>query len=749
MPVDYLEDRSKSANKMLLKVKAETNNGETYLDVWTVGGKHLKLRQPFAPFFYSKYPLETGICEAEKKTALSDLTEKTFWKMSYPCVEMERRNRPSDAIETLPYEQKVAIMKGLFASSPFPSLDAFDLEMKTRKGLFPNPQIDPILAIGYSSDDSEKCKTLHENPEYELIAWFVEQVQKRNPDIIADYWGSFADWDWLIQRAEINNVDLAVGRDGSKPWISIREFWTGKRTGEDRKVHVAGRIHFDVWKEAYMDTDLYGIKNKQLKTVAEWFGLPTIREDYSKLNVLLTEKLQRYCLSDARLARVLALMYLKNLVPLGDLLKIPFNMTVDRHPSHPPRYVYGRTFAQHNIISDGYNKERFPAFGKKGYQGALVTLFKSGVFYDLKHADFKSMYPNIMVCYNYSPETILWTQISPANNMKEWVKISDDKISVKDEKHGIITCKMDLSHDSMSRTVLSDLMKWRKDLKAEMENAEKQGLDTSDLSSRQWGIKVIMNTLTGYHGLGYARYGCYPIIAHICAHGRWQIDIATNNIETQGGYPIERDTDGIYYIGDISVKDIEENIKNGIPDIYEKDAIEIATKEYDAGIFYDEKGYVLKKGDKLTFHGGGLKGKQLPNCCDKALEIIVKAVFAEENIVRVLNEIGSELKGLSIEDFLMTAQLRKRPGEYDKKTLYGKLVSRAKTAGIPFRWGDELQYVKTASYGFLPFSVYSDYKINYNYYRDRIADVAERILRVTHDFSKKTILNYLGGYRTL
>jgi len=38
----------------LLKVKTRTSRAQTYLDVWHVGGKNVKLRRPFDPYFYAQ-----------------------------------------------------------------------------------------------------------------------------------------------------------------------------------------------------------------------------------------------------------------------------------------------------------------------------------------------------------------------------------------------------------------------------------------------------------------------------------------------------------------------------------------------------------------------------------------------------------------------------------------------------------------------------------------------------------------------
>jgi len=38
---------------MLLKVNTRTLHSETYLDTWHIGGRYVKLKRPFDPYFYA------------------------------------------------------------------------------------------------------------------------------------------------------------------------------------------------------------------------------------------------------------------------------------------------------------------------------------------------------------------------------------------------------------------------------------------------------------------------------------------------------------------------------------------------------------------------------------------------------------------------------------------------------------------------------------------------------------------------
>jgi len=732
---------------MLLKIEPKIVDEETYLQLTKIGGKMLNIPRPFDPYFYNSVRLNEGNAILEKKILLSTLNSKYVWKINFPNTDLMKNCRSWNSMEShFPYEQRVAIDVGLKATSDPPKHDAFDIEMESSRGFFPNAQHDRITALSYFGENYGECKT---DDEKEIIYWFIKKVKERNPDVLDTYFGSFADWSWLIQRAAINNIPLTIGRDGSEPWIQIKTFRSGKRIGEDRIVHLGGRVHFDVWKEVDQDQSIFGVKNHQLKTMAEFFGIPVIRVDRANMAKLSDQELHDYCLSDARATWKIAEIYLRNLIPLAERLQIAFNMLVNRSPSHIPNYVIMRRLGKLNIIADKCNVDRYPEF-KRGdrasYQGALITLFNGGYFQDINHMDFKGMYPSNMMCFNLSPETLLETRVSDYP-VKNWVVFGkNDWIHIYDKKIGTISCKIDLTKEGACPTELRELKSERIQLKSLMnlENADIEGLNSS-----QWGLKVIMNSISGYNGMSYAAAGSFPIAAQVCGLGRWEITEATNFIKNHDGTPIERDTDGIYYLGKDFHIEASEAIRKQIPEQYDSSILELDIGYYPEGIFYDEKGYVLKKDDgKLIFHGSGLKGKHLPRIVDGALQKVVYGVFEKANMNEVLRKCGHDIKKDTVhEDFLMTIKMSKEPSEYSEKNQYGKLVKKAMKAGMNLRWGDEFQFLKTKRQGYMPFgAVYNkNFDLDFDYYIERVASVLVRILSVTHGYNVKNIKWMLKG----
>jgi len=237
-----------------------------------------------------------------------------------------------------------------------------------------------------------------------------------------------------------------------------------------------------------------------------------------------------------------------------------------RSPSHIPNWFYGQAFAPLEIVSDKANKERFPQiFGRGGkpYQGALVKCFRTGTFFNVKHKDFASMYPSIMMEYNLSPETVTLVAIKPYTGEYRFEKYDDYWIiEVPDvpKKKGKpdwktaaqVICRVDMTEDSVTKKKLVAIRKERFRLKQKYKKTKDEGL-----YSRQYALKVIQNTLYGYCGMQWSLYGNILVAILITALGRYHMNKEINKPEygkpvvvegvRAGERIIEVDTDGFYY----------------------------------------------------------------------------------------------------------------------------------------------------------------------------------------------------------
>jgi len=713
---------------ILLARSFNTDKHGTLLELWEVGSRKPKIIQrPFDPFFYSLIDLP-GSKPIEKRLLENLSRERTVWEKSFTNTWdlRKERDRAYTFQDDIPYIQLVAAREGFKKASAEPRHRTFDIEMGRGK----------LIACGWGKRTEREVFT---GTQETIISNLNEAIEYENPDILDSYWGTYFDAVKLEAISKKTGIPLKWGRDGSKPYIKRRKYSHGPKKGYHQEVRIRGRLFFDVYTEVGMDQTLSGIKNKKLQTVAHWFGLgePTLI-DHRRLLEYGMDVVKNECAEDVRKTWDLAEHYLQNLYHLADILDLPLNLVMERSPSHIPNYIYMREYDKLGIVACKNNAERFKQFfvwGRKSYEGALTKLYNPGIYGMLKKIDFRSMYPTIMACFYLDPLTVDFQDLEYCDPPSWIVKFKDDKISVYDANlRGVFTCRIK-TEESVSQRWIRQLMEWRKGVRANPE------LSSTEKTSRQWAIKVIMNAIYGYHGMRYARLGYAPIAAIVTGIGRWWMAETIKFVDQRmtrvrdNQTIIEVDTDGLYYVGEDYAEEAEEYIRSLIPERYDTSFVRITTERYDGGIFYEEKGYVLKEGEDLKFHGSGLVGRHHPRICDKVLDEVVKAVFAGKDIKDILWDY-TKLKRFSFRDFIMTVELRKKPDEYKEGTMIEKMLRHIPNPEL----GMEIQYVKTKD-GFRPigYQLGVEENLDYSYYRHRLAKMLSRILKPTKRLAVSTI----------
>ena len=154
------------------------------------------------------------------------------------------------------------------------------------------------------------------------------------------------------------------------------------------------------------------------------------------------------------------------------------------------------------------NEQRYKdRLGTISYESAKVAIYDEGekvdalkrYFPKVYKIDFSSQYPSAMDTFNLSPETVSlmdikeYSGVFQAKNKDDylWLNIPDKNMELD------LVIRIYIKEDGFLRSEFRKLKAIREELKA----ASKKEPDNKLLYSKQWAVKVLMNSIYGYEGL--------------------------------------------------------------------------------------------------------------------------------------------------------------------------------------------------------------------------------------------------------
>ena len=442
------------------------------------------------------------------------------------------------------------------------NIATIDIEVASDAG-FPEPEeaAHPVTAIAISNNQTnayyvwglgEYDTTLADKgreiiyyraaDEQDLLIKFLDWWERNCPDILTGWNSRLFDIPYLVNR-----IRRAVSDNMTKkfsPWGMIRERTKRTEYGTEIAYDFDGVAQLDYLEvlqkftlntlgrqESYkLDHIAHVVLGEEKLSYEEHGNLHTLyREDHQKfidyniqdvyLVEALDEKLGLFSLlftmayqSKTTYGATLGTTQIWDTVIYNELLKE--NIVI---PAEPP--------IQHDLpkIIGGYVKEPFV-----GAHDWVVSF------------DLNSLYPNIIVQYNMSPETIANEGTKTANG-----------VFYRKDKEGIIPKVIRKFYDD--RVMIKEQMLAKKQ---EYERTPTKRLENeiSSLDNQQMGIKILMNSLYGALANKYFRYFDQRIAEGVTLSGQRAIKKAEQVVNdemnkllgTDKDYVIAIDTDSVY-----------------------------------------------------------------------------------------------------------------------------------------------------------------------------------------------------------
>jgi DNA polymerase elongation subunit (family B) len=548
-----------------------------------------------------------------------------------------------------------------------------DIETYCQAGFsFPNAsrETDRITAIALSDSSGwERLISGKEMDEADMLRELVKEIQRRDPDVIEGHNLFRFDLEYIEARAKRHKVALNFGRDGSKLDGHGSRMQIAERTITYRKYEIFGRHIIDTWILAqHYDVATRELESFGLKEIARHFGIAGGERTYvpgDKTSWYFDhdpDTLFRYALDDVRETRA-----------ISEILSPSYFVEAQIFPfSYQNVPLRGNaTKIDALFLREYLHQRRSVPYADEGREvvGGFTDMEHQGMAKRVLHCDVTSLYPSIMLVYNYLPK--------------------------KDEL-GVFP------------GLLRDLRGFRikaKELAREAKDEESRVY----FNALQSTFKILINSFYGYLGFQMGHFNDFDSANQVTAKGRELIQSAVAWLKEKNAKIIEVDTDGIYFVppDEVTTADDEERLIASLGEILPK-GIELELDgRYPAMFSYKVKNYaLLDEQGRLRIKGSGLRSRGLELFQREWLEeMLLLLLKGEKETIpelyqRYLDDIEKHRRDISW--LMKTETLQDSLDSYQAKVKAKKRNAAAPyelalRADRPYQPGDQISYYVTGT----------------------------------------------------
>ena len=457
-----------------------------------------------------------------------------------------------------------------------------DIEVASDDG-FPEPREarHPVISIAIRKNDGNywvwglndytpsrddvlfiKCKN-----EIELIQKFVAHFQDYAPDIITGWNTRFFDIPYIVNRCyKLFGDDTTIKR--LSPWGMVRERIQKINGRENQEYVISGIEHLDyieIFKKFTLNT-LGRQESYRLDHIAHVVldERKLSYEEHGNLHTLYKEDYQKfidYNVKDVELVH--------KLDEKLDLISLVLTMAYRGGVNYTD--TLGTTAIWDSIIYRLLNKMKIvippkTEKPKTPYPGGYVKEPQVGSHDWVTSFDLNSLYPNIIVQYNMSPETVVDGNLSDVS-----VESFLERRTINDSEYSVSPTGVRFSHErkGVIPTIIEQYYADRRIIKDKMLELDREYQKTpskslqykiTSLNNQQMAIKILMNSLYGALGNRWFRYFDQRVAESITMAGQLAIkwaercvnDEMQNILKTDEDYVVAIDTDSVYIrMGDL------------------------------------------------------------------------------------------------------------------------------------------------------------------------------------------------------
>jgi len=701
----------------------------------------------FYPYFYSLIEIDSySIKEVEKsvlKTIWGEECYKiTLWKVNdvpkFRKLHFEKTGTlPFEA--DIPFRRRFLISTGItgaitieegkvvpaepLAIKPRVCLLDIEVAIPALEPLNAKAALFPVVLIGffdtytgerviYSTKEVSipQIKTIKCDNEKALLFRFVREVRRRDFDIITS-WNIDFDIEYLLSRMERLKLPISS--------ISpIHQVYRKK----GRSWRIGGRALLD-FMTLYKKLHKGELTSFKLENVIEKERLPykkIVIDDFAETWEKNPEKVLERNFNDV--------MALKALDEKYDILNF-FEEVRKEVGCLYEDVAFSSTIVDTYLLRDCFGKVVLPSKGEEGeesYEGAEILKAVRGFHREVLIFDFKRAYPNIIISFNLSPETLIRSK----EKLENTLVISSE-------------FQIDLSKEGILPRVVKKLLKRREEKERELE-LEKDKERIKVLTNQVRVIKYTTNSVYGV--LAYSSFRLYnKDLAGIITYLQRELlklakKEAEKSYEVVGGH-----TDSIFIkIGnnfndwlDLKIA-INRKVQQYLFARFhlEKSYIELDLARFFDRFFIKEKtlyaGIMTWKDKEIepTFYFAGFGNIRSDTSAytSEKLEGLIKRILLEQERSLIIDYVKEAIKPfklaskgkikLSIEKIAIPTRLKKKPEDYPESNIQRKAAENSlKYLNLKLEKGQKFYRVYCISpaevLGFFTPSILKNVKIDY------------------------------------
>ncbi len=636
-----------------------------------------------------------------------------------PCswheVEVEKADKCIEAQVDAVYLAKDSPKKIEKEGVPDLRIMAFQPIYYSKKGS-PKPERDPVIVIATINSSGEaKLFVSEDEDDLDVIKNFTEYVNEYDPDVLVGFESNQRHLPYLNKRSNVLGLKFSITRTG-----------TEVHTSAYGHISVTGRANVDLYD---FIEDIAAIKLKTLENMAEYFGvdqprkireyeIPLYWEDPKKRS-----DLKQYASECSMSIMKISTSILDFAIQLSELVGIPLDHVGTAAVGFKVEwYLIREAHKRNELVPERVERPYRP------YPGAIVLEPKPGRHEKIAVLDFTSMYPNIMIAYNVSPDTY----VSPEARKKE-----EDYYFAPEVNHAFRK-----DPPGFYKEVLSKLLLARKEIKERLSSLDPRIPKYRVLDARQKALKVIANASYGYSGWIGARWYIKPVAEATTAWGRATIRETISIANEKGLELIYGDTDSIFVRYEPNkvesfLKSVEEKLRMEIKidKIYERVIFTEAKKRY-AGLLPD---------GRLDIVGLEVVRGDWPDVARKVQRKVLEIILREKDLEKAKGEAISYVKGfisnlregkIEYDDLIIWKEITRPLEEYKARSAHIEAAKKMIEAGWELEPGDKVGFIILKGEGKLyqraaPYFMASLEEVDLDYYvRNQVIPAALRILSV-------------------